>query len=393
MTSTYPRWSGDATPDFIERLVENTEQAHERTYVLAPHAARAKHYETIGRRRVIRYRYSVPATTQNITYDGGGVDKVKINALYGIKLVLLMASQTAYALWLVIFRRIEVINAHWIVPQGFIAIVVKLITGTPVVVSVHGGDVQSLNGKIMRAFKRFVLRRADAVIVNSSATRAECKKIYAEREYKIIPMGVDFTQFTPRQPSSQLQQKYQLNSKETTFLFVGRLAKVKGTNYLIEAAQRLVADGVAFKLLIAGDGPLKSEIEAFIAKHNLSRRVQCIGWIDKRDLNALYSSVDVLVGPSVHEAQGLVFAEALASGTPVIASRVGGIVDIVKDGHNGFLVPVGDVEGLVERMKTLATQPKLLAKFKANTRSGVEEKYSWQNVATQYAKEIKGVIR
>jgi glycosyltransferase involved in cell wall biosynthesis len=233
----------------------------------------------------------------------------------------------------------------------------------------------------MTKVKCFVLKHSDEVCPNSEATMLGCKAIY-DREYTIIPMGIHMDKFNQKKPRSILQDKYELN--DFTILFVGRLAEVKGVKYLLEAAKQIADRGMGFKLLVVGDGPLKTEFESFVNENQLKGQVIFVGWVDSTELNEYYNAADVFVGPSLSEPQGLVFVEALASGTPVVASNVGGIVDIVRDGVNGYLVEPGSSRAIAEKLEYLIQNRSMLTQLGKQARSSVVDRFSWQATVERY---------
>jgi len=126
--------------------------------VLAPHAKGAKPAEQNGAVDVRRYRYFWPASGETLAYDGGAVTKIKKSPGYILKLLFLVSSLLLHTFWFAVRSKTDIINAHWIVPQGFIAVLIGRVTGKRVVVTVHGGDIFGLNGKWMRRIKRFTLK-------------------------------------------------------------------------------------------------------------------------------------------------------------------------------------------------------------------------------------------
>lgn len=387
--STYPRWKNDSTPDFVQQLARILQQRRGGMVVLAPHSPTAKVSENDHGIRVVRYRYFFPSVFQDIAYSGGAVYKIKKTPLYALKLIGLVASQFVYTLGLVLAKKVYVINAHWIVPQGFLAILVKMITRRKVITTVHGSDIYSLNGRIMNSIKRFTLKHSDVVCVNSVATRDACLRVF-NREYEVIPMGVHMDRFFPLNVlSEKLVRKYK--TTDFTILFVGRLSEVKGVEHLLKALNGLSKSGKKFNAIIAGDGPLRQSLEQYVRTNKLSSNVKFIGWISQDNLNEYYNLADVFVGPSLSEAQGLVFVEALAAGTPVVATKVGGIVDIVHDGENGLLVSPASADELETALGRLIEDRKLLRSCTASTRDSVVDRFSWDSVAGRYIKIMEAM--
>jgi len=388
-TSTFPRWENDTTPGFVLDFCKSISSEFDNLYVIAPHHKGAVTKETINSNvKVRRYRYFLPEAYQTIAYDGGAHTKIKLSPIYAIKFILFLASQLLHSLYFVIFKKVRLINAHWLIPQGFIAIIVKLMTFNKVrvVITVHGSDVLKFDGKHINKIKRLVLKYADEVVVNSSVTLEKCQELYS-REYPLIPMGININEYQTTVPSTEIFKKYDLNS--FTILFVGRFSEEKGIIYLCEALKKLKANSTEFKAILIGDGPKKEEIVKFIDNSGLTDSVHITGWVKHDDLPKYYKVADVLVGPSLLEALGIVFLEALASGVPIIATKVGGIRDVLVDGFNGLSVKTGSSEAIFEKLDRLTKDSKLLNELKSNTTKSVSEEYSWDAIAIKYAQVLK----
>jgi glycosyltransferase involved in cell wall biosynthesis len=172
--------------------------------------------------------------------------------------------------------------------------------------------------------------------------------------------------------------------KTCELLFVGRLVEVKGVMYLCKALAKLHQDGIDFEATIIGDGPDMEKIKEYIDGHRLRQKVELPGWIDHAKLSQFFAKADIFVGPSLHEAQGLVFVEALASGVPVVASRVGGIIDAVEDGKNGLLVEPKSVNQLYEALKKLINSPKLREHMAVYAPLSIGDRYEWSTISRKY---------
>lgn len=389
LTSTYPRWSHDTTPGFVADLAHNVAPGFKAVHVLAPHYPAAAQHESVDNLHVTRYRYFWPARAQTIAYNGGAVSKIKKTPLYVLQLLCFMASLFVHTLFFTLTKRVTIINAHWLIPQGFVAVLVKFLTGRKLVITIHGGDVLSLNGGIMRKIKRFTLRHADVVCVNSSVTKAACMALYT-RSYTLIPMGVDLERFAGASASAILRRQYHLG--DFTVLFVGRLSKEKGIVYLLQALSRLQTAGKTFKAVIVGSGPLEAELQRYILDNNLTDSVVMAGWVDNAELPAYYKTADVMVGPSLYEAQGLVFLEALAAGLPVITTTAGGTKDFVKNKLNGFLVEPQSPDQIADKLTALHNDHTLLQQLSQAAPGSVREKYSWHAVTARYLHVFKDVL-
>jgi len=173
-------------------------------------------------------------------------------------------------------------------------------------------------------------------------------------------------------------------SGKKRLLFVGRVEPRKGLHYLIKALP-LVPEDV--KVTVVGHLPKGEEYTTYltnmITKLNVQQRMEFIGIANDEQKWKLYSLSDVLVSPSIHEALSLVILEAMSSGLPVVASNVGGIPEVVKDGYNGLLFNVRDSKGLAEKVTMLLNDSELRERMGSNARRGVYGR-TWSNVAEEY---------
>ena len=386
ITSTYPRWAGDSTPGFVEGFARTLTSENIAVTVIAPHSKGAAIHERQGDIDVRRYRYFLPESEQTIAYDGGGVSKIKATPVYALKLLCLIASQFFVSLYEILSKKIDIINAHWLIPQGFIGVILKMLTGRKLVITVHGSDVLTLNGGLLRKVKRFTLKHADKVVVNSSATLAACQDLYPHRDYALIPMGVDMDRFAPAPKSKRLIKKHKLRG--LTILFVGRLTKEKGLDKLVDAIG-LLKNEKNYTLLVVGEGPEKATIQQQAVRLGLKSRVVFAGWVPQDKLTEYYTTADIMVGPSLHEALGLVFIEAAACGLPVLATNTGGVKDVVKHDVTGLLIDQPEPELIAQELRPILTKPAALKRLSKNSRAHVVKNYSWQHVGELYAKLLR----
>ena len=392
--STFPRWKNDTTPPFVQQFAEHIADNFNKTYVLAPHYKGAKTKEALKKYLFIkRFRYFIPQDQQDIAYSGGALQKIQKTPLYVLKLVFFMISLLFNNLYFRLIKKTQTINAHWLIPQGFIAVIVKLLTfgKTKVVITVHGGDVFSLNGGFMKKIKRFTLKKADEVIVNSSATQDACQAIYDSREYPIIPMGIDTNKFKPKKNGTKIIDN---SGYDIVCLFVGRLAEVKGVMYACKAIKKLVNNGYNPLFYIIGSGPEEFNIKEFIYRNEMENNIKLAGWVDNANLVDYYSAANIFIGPSIvdrngcTEALGLVFIEALSCGVPVIATKTGGIGDIVTHEKNGYLVKQKSAKDIAQKIELLANDRERLNKLATSARQSIIEKFDWKNVKVRYIKYL-----
>jgi D-inositol-3-phosphate glycosyltransferase len=237
-----------------------------------------------------------------------------------------------------------------------------------------------------------IVSDADRIVAANVVERAELLRDYGAHASRIatIPCGVDTDLFTPGD-RAEARRRLGLDDRPV-LLWVGRIAPIKGLDTLLDTVARLREAGRDMRLLVVGgetDEPTnghETSLRRRIAALGLRESVRFVGPQPQSVLPLYYAAADVTVLPSYYESFGMVALEAMACGSPVIASRVGGLVTTVRDGVTGFLVPDGDVEALAERIETLVADPELRWRL---GREGVRwaAQHRWPCVAEAVCKE------
>jgi glycosyltransferase involved in cell wall biosynthesis len=253
--------------------------------------------------------------------------------------------------------------------------------------------VQSIRGKLANYVmkqqakqEKTIAQNADVIVTISKYSQAKILGHYgvAEEKIRIVPNGVDIEKF---QPSDMVAAKKQFNlGQDPTILFVGSLTARKGLPYLVEAAKTVVKQQANVKFLLIGSGPLRKQIEDAVASAGLSGNFVFYGNIQHNQLASVYNVAHVFVLPSLQEGQGIVLLEAQACGKPVVAFGVGGTKEAVKGGESGFLLELGDTEGLADRLLKLLGDDALRLKMGAAGRRFVTENYTWDLCAERMHK-------
>lgn len=233
--------------------------------------------------------------------------------------------------------------------------------------------------------ERRIVAAADRLVAPTYYERSQLVRYYSAVPSKIevIPCGVDLDLF---HPIDKIEARRELGlTDRRVILFVGRMDPLKGLDILLQAVARL-EDRDGLRVLVAG-GSLEgdSRLTHYLDKARemgIAHQVTFLGSLEQESLPAYYSASDLCVVPSYYESFSLVAVEALACGTPVIASRVGGLTGIVRDGETGFLVPWRCPDPFSERLETLLGNDMLREHFGRAARKSVE-KYAWSNVASR----------
>jgi phosphatidylinositol alpha-1,6-mannosyltransferase len=259
---------------------------------------------------------------------------------------------------------------------GPIALVLNALCGVPYVLYLHGGEMAPyMKFRVVRGIARAVVRRAHAVVVNSTFTRRHFAAIgISHPRTEIVAPPVDTDRFHPGLDGAEVRRRYGLNG-EKVLLTVGRLVARKGHEAVIRALPRIRRDVGAVRYLIAGTGPEEPRLRALARDTGCDADVVFAGRVPDDQLPALYAACDVFVMPSRTlpardglEGFGLVFLEAGACAKPAVGGRSGGIADAVVDGATGILVDPLDIDGLSGALVRILRDAELSARFGAEGR-------------------------
>ena len=289
------------------------------------------------------------------------------------KLGMTVAPMLLFLAALPVLRRLreeqdfDLIDAHYFYPDGVAAAMLGRALGKPVVITARGTDINLIpRHALPRRMIRWAGAQAAGMVAVSEALRRAMMAIgLPGHRIRTLRNGVDLTMF---QPTEREATRQTLGLAGPTLLSVGHLIERKGHDRAIGALAKL--PGVS--LLIAGDGPERSHLETQAATMGVGDRVRFLGSVPHRDLAKIYSAVDALVLASSREGWPNVLLEAMACGTPVVASNVWGAPELVCDPAAGVLMPALSAQGVVDGVNALFAA---LPSREATRRFA--ERYSW----------------
>jgi len=245
-------------------------------------------------------------------------------------------------------RSYDAVIGHYLYPTAAIARVAARSIGSPLVLVVHGTDVRSVHRKDPFAWAaRRALRSADLVVTVSRAlARTVRDDLGVPESIPVVPihMGIDEDVFVP---DPHARRALGLAATERIILFVGNLVPTKGIDVLQAAFERLVADNLADRLVIVGCGSLEGSVRRWAENADVAGLVTLTGYMEQQQVAQWMAAADVLALPSRNEGLGLVLLEAMACGTPCVASKVGGVPEVLT-GKTGVLVEPGDADALAK---------------------------------------------
>ncbi len=391
LTTSYPRFTGDLTGTFMAPITNGVAARGHAVHVVAPwHPAVRRHAREDGVHFHF-YRYAPTRALHVFGYAGAlRADVTMRPAAYAVAPLALLAAHR-------LARRVirehgaTVIHAHWVIPGGATAAAAG--GRLPIVISLHGSDVFfAERNRVARIAARAAFRRAGwvtacsrnlhdrAVALGADATRTE-----------ILPYGVDVDRFAPdREARRRVRAAHGLANDEEVVLAVGRLVRKKGFEYLIEAMARLAPRRPKLRLVMAGGGDLDAELRALAADRSVSGRIIWLGAIPHSDVAAWLSAADVVAAPSIVDRAGNVdglpntILEALATGTPVIATHAGGIASVAVDRETALVVPERDADRLAGAIDELLSNAGLRAAIGGAARERMQREHTWDRVAEHF---------
>lgn len=273
--------------------------------------------------------------------------------------------------------RYDLVHCFSITAEVWVRLVLPLVPGTRFVCSVRGLSTE-LSPLTWRA-KRWVLRRAEATISNSTVAAA----YVAQRcgmpvdRFDVVPNGLELREERDLQTRNAHRALLGLPLSQPLLLFVGRLVPQKNLGTLLQA-MALIPAGRRPLLWLAGEGPERTMIEALVRRLDLYRCVRLLG--ERDDVEVLMAAADMLVLPSREEGLSNVILEAMASGLPVVASAVGGNTELIEHGRTGLLCDPSSAQSIAESIMRLFDEPDLRRQLARCTREKVEREYSMEGM-------------
>jgi glycosyltransferase involved in cell wall biosynthesis len=252
----------------------------------------------------------------------------------------------------------------------------------------HNWPSKRFSMRVYAAIDRLILRRFDKVVVVSEVVLAALTRSgVAAEKIATIFNGVDIERFREAKPTLPAQM---IHSDCPVVGFVARLVPDKGGEFLLRAAQQVLAEYPKTTFVFVGEGPSRKQLERLAGELGIDRHVVFAGARD--DMPGVYASLDVLVLPSLVESMPMCVLEAMAAGKPVIATHTGAIPKVVASEENGLLIEPGDVSSLRDAIVRLLADKEFARRLSENGRRCVRQKFSAQAMAKSYLDQYRELL-
>lgn len=361
-------------------------------------------YPTVGGSGILATRLGVELSKRGheihfITYErpvaiqGMEHENVSIHLVYVAEYPLFKYLPYTISLSSMIFsiseqHSLDMIHVHYAIPHSTAALLARMMTGVPYVVTLHGSDVTILGGDpSFSPVNTFSVENADGITAVSKYLAEEARdRLGIKQDISVIPNFVDSDAFSPVSPDATQRPE----DGQTVITHISNFRPVKRVQDLVMAMDTVVKEAEDTRLILVGDGPERQRVELLVDKLDLRRNVLLTGF--RRDVVDFLRCSDVLVLCSEIESAPLTLLEGMSSGLPVIATEVGGIPEIVADGKNGFLVPPESPRELAEKILKLNADKKLRLRMGEEARRTVLERFTTEKVVPRYEEIYRRVV-
>lgn len=404
LASSLPKYPHETTAPFIEEIAAGIVSRGHRVTLVAPWHPDLRRQE---RERGIELRFfryaphpalNIWGYAQSLQSDTQVRERAWLAAPFA-----LTASMIALQREIVRSRRegqpFDLVQAHWVLPNGLPAALIAARYRLPLVVSLHGSDIYLAEAHpMMGKIAGYVFRQAAVVTACSADLSLRGVRLGARptRTF-VIPYGVNPAQFRPDPLIAQaFRAEWGIPADAPLVLGLGRLVTKKGFTVLLDAWPAVLRMHPKARLVIAGYGDLRPVLEAQAARLGIAPTVLFTGQLDRERAAAAMAAADVFALPIIREGvDGLpnVLLEAMGAARPIVAARVAGVPDVIDDGVHGLVVPERDAAALAAAIGRLISDRALAERLGAAARQRIVTELTWENTAARYEAAFAAALR
>jgi len=367
LTTSFPRAPGDYAGVFVYHLAEHLGRRGCRISVVTPNDGRQRRDEVRNGIEIHRFPFFLNKK-RSFLFEGGGIPAhLRRNKFLLLLMPFFLAAFLKAALREA--KRADLVHCQWL-PLGLLGLIVRRVRNKAFVVTVRGSD-KTFFRRPLRFLLRAILRDAGAVVFVGQELMAG---LPANAKFFVIPNGVDVG----------VKKHYPLNVPGKIILYVGNLSRNKSVETLVQAAA-LMRDEMDFSVVIVGDGPERGRLVSLVKENRLDGRVLFLKILAQEEIFYLMDKSTILVMPSLSEGRSNVLLEALASGLPVVASRIAENEELIHDEQTGLLFEPQNSRDLRDKISRLLTDPALRETMSRNEKRFIRDSgLTWEATAQAY---------
>ena len=382
-SSSFPQFDGDNMGIFILELSKRL-QKKLNVVVLTPGIKASKKFETFDGVPVHRFKQFCIDGIE-IANSGPIMSKLNKNKLYWLVIPFFLLRQLIALRKVVKSEKVDVIHSHWILPQGFTAVIYKTVFNPNIklLLTIHGSDMNNFKSTMTKHLLKWILNHTDTIVTVSDALKKDVTKLGVQHNADVIPMGVDTRLFNPEKRDETLKEK--LGISGSFILFVGRLIELKRIRLIIEAMPEVVTSLPETKLVVVGQGVLEQELKNRVRELKIDNNVIFMGNIRNNDLPAFYATADLFLLPSVSEGFPVAAMEALSSGTIMISSPIETVRKLIIENETGLYVHQVDKTTLAHKITEVLSNKEKFKTIPKKARQHIAQHYDWKIIGDKYA--------
>jgi len=374
LTHLFPRWEGDYLGIWFLQLAELLTERGVNVHVVAPHFPRGKTEEDMHGVSVHRFKYAYPDSLESLAYTGEMHERVLHgNLLQRLSSVSYFTSSICKVIEVVRRYDIDLIQCFWVLPSGLIGILSKQFVNRPVATYICGTEM-AVATKIgfLRSLVSSIFKHNDVIFTESlkhgpTSAEAAIQLGAPPEKIEILSFGVDLEVFHPVPIRKGLKK---------VIMYAGNLILEKGLVYLIEASKKVIEKHPDSEFILIGKGRDEKYLMKYVERQGVKDYFKFLGALPNTELPEYYSLADIFVLPTLFQAVPMGVREAQACGVCVVASDIGGVPEVIKDGKTGLLVKAGDSTSLSTAIIRLIEDEKLRRRLAANGKRYIEKYHS-----------------
>lgn len=397
ITHTFPRNKEDASAAFMEAFANGLVEAGNEVFVITPFDSQFNRKK--DKFKINIYKYIWPEYLHTLGYSRTMQADVKLKHRAYLLIPFMVIFGSMRLIRTIKKNNIDVINAHWILPNGLIALIASFLTGTPYVVTIPGTDTLIAKKNIVFSLlSSLILARSAVVVSNNKWMLDKMVKGSKHKQAKVLSYPVDVSAFKPATKGlAKYRKKHNLKGK-LVILAVGRLVYKKGFKYLIKAMPDIIKKHPNATLLIGGDGDLMQNLKALARKLGIEKNVIFLGNINRNEIIYYYNLADIMVAPSIVDKKGnadggpVVSFESMACSKPQVVSNILGVANYIEDGIGGYKVPPKSTKALKGAIIKLLSSRRLRLRMGQANRKLATTNFSTKSVGEKYTEIFENVV-